>query len=247
MPLSRVTPGRLSISVRSAWARGRREEAGVERSDPAYKGQKDYGPALLAVYDWWVLGFMARAVWRAPSQPIVERYGSLFGRRHLDIGPGSGYCIDVAAPSGMELTLLDPNRHVLDHCAKRLTRFNPTVIEADVLKPLPVHGPFDSVAMSFVLHCLPGPMEAKRAAIRNTSSVLDAGGVLFGGTVLGIRERHSAPAQAFLKAFNMQGAFDNLTDTRDGLHSILSASFIDVEIEVVGSLALFSARNPIRA
>jgi len=218
----------------------------VGPSDPAYKGQKSYGPALLAVYDWWVLGVMARAVWRSPTPLIVERYRPLFGRRHLDVGPGSGYCIGVAASADMELTLLDPNRDVLDHCAKRLSRFHPTVVEADVLKPLPVQGPFDSVALSFVLHCLPGPMEAKGRAVRNVVSVLDSRGVLFGGTVLGTDERHSASARAFLKAAIRQGGFDNLSDTRDGLETILSASFDDVEIDVIGSLALFTARNPSR-
>jgi SAM-dependent methyltransferase len=217
----------------------------VDPSDPAYDGQKDYGPALLAVYDWWVMGFMTRLVWRSPTPAIVERYRPLFGRRHLDVGPGSGYCIDVAAPDGMELTLLDPNRDVLDHCMKRLSRFNPTAIEADVLKPLPIQGPFDSVALSFVLHCLPGPMEAKGTAIANVAAVLDSEGVLFGGTVLGMDEAHSAPARAFLKAVNKRGAFDNLTDTRDDLETILSASFDAVDIDVVGSLALFTARNPI--
>ncbi len=75
------------------------------------------------------------------------------------------------------------------------------------------------------------------------SSILK--GVLFGGTVLGIDEPHSAPARAFLKAVNKRGAFDNLTDTRDGLETILSAAFDDVDIDVVGSLALFTARHPI--
>lgn len=215
----------------------------MDPSDPAYLGQKAYGPLLLSVYDWWVLGIMAQVVWRSPTRRFVERYRPLFGKRHLDIGPGSGYFIDVAGPAGMELTLLDPNRHVLDHCAKRLSRFAPTVVEADVLKPLPVRGTFDSVALSAVLHCLPGPLEAKEVAIRNAAAVLDPGGVLFGATVLGIEERHSAPARAFVKAANKQGGFDNLGDTRDGLEDILSASFNEVEVDVVGSLALFVARD----
>ena len=199
---------------------------------------------LLSIYDWWVLGFMARFVWKSPTPAIIERYRPQFGRRHLDVGPGSGYAIDVAAPDGMELTLLDPNRHVLDHCARRLARFHPSVVEADVLKPLPVEGAFDSVALSFVLHCLPGPMKAKSAAIEHIAAVLEPDGVLFGGTVLGLKEDHSAPARAFLKVANMQGGFDNLSDTRDELDTMLTASFSDVEIDTVGSLALFTARNP---
>lgn len=217
----------------------------MDPSDPAYPGLKDYGPALLAVYDWWVLGVMARLVWRSPTPPMVERYRTSIGRRHLDIGPGSGYFVDNAAPEGTELTLLDPNPHVLDHCAKRLSRFDPALVEADVLKPLPMPGPFDSAALSAVLHCLPGPIEAKAAAVRNAASVLEPDGVLFGATVLGLEERHSGPARAFLKAANRQGGFDNLGDTRDGLEAILSPSFAAVDIDVVGSLALFTARDPI--
>lgn len=220
-------------------------EVGVDPSDPAYKGQRDYGPALLAVYDWWVLGFMAHMVWRSPTPQIIDRYRPLFGKRHLDIGPGSGYCIDVAASEDTELTLLDPNRHVLAHCEKRLARFDPAVVQADVLKPLPVDGPFDSVALSFVLHCLPGPMEAKSAAVENAAAVLGPDGVLFGGTVLGIDEQHTAPARAFIRVANRRGGFDNLGDSRDGLEAILAYSFANVDVEVNGSLAMFTARNPI--
>lgn len=217
----------------------------MDPSDPAYKGQKDYGPALLAVYDWWVLGFMAHMVWKSPTSQIIDYYRPLFGKRHLDIGPGSGHSIDVAASDDTDLTLLDPNTHVLAHCEKRLARFNPTLIEADVLKPLPVDGRFDSAAMSFVLHCLPGPMESKAAAIRNVAAVLEPDGVLFGGTVLGIDEPHTKPAKAFIKAANRQGGFDNLSDTRDGLKTILEGSFADVDVAVNGSLAVFAARNPV--
>ena len=219
----------------------------MERNDPAYKGPQAYGPALLAVYDWWVLGFMARAVWKSPTPPMLERYRPLFGRRHLDIGPGSGYFIDQAAPEHVQVTLLDPNRHVLKHCERRLARFDPTIVEADVLKPLPVEGRFDSVALSFVLHCLPGPMENKAKAVRHAAGVLEAGGVLFGGTVLGLQEHHSGPARAFIKAANKQGGFDNLTDTRHGLEVALAASFSEIDIDTVGSLALFTARRPIHA
>jgi SAM-dependent methyltransferase len=216
----------------------------VDPSDPAYDGQKGYGPALLAVYDWWVLGFMTRMVLRSPTSLMVDRYRALLGRRHLDIGPGSGYFVDVGAPDGTEVTLLDPNPHVLKHCAKRLARFSPTLVEADVLKPLPIDGPFDSVALSAVLHCLPGPMEAKGPAIRHGASVLAPEGVLFGATLLGLDGPHTAPARAFVRFANTLGAFDNLGDTRDGLEAILSDSFTEVEIDVVGSLALFAARNP---
>lgn len=61
-------------------------------------------------------------------------------------------------------TLADPNVNVLGHASLRLRNLDITTIEADVLKPLPVDGPFDSAALNGVLHCLPGPLPRKGAA-----------------------------------------------------------------------------------
>jgi SAM-dependent methyltransferase len=216
----------------------------MDRSDPSYKGQSGYNPALLAIYDVWVLKFMARAVWKCPIPPVVARYRQHLGRRHLDVGPGTGSLIEQAAPPDAEITLLDPNPHVLRHASKRLAAWSPVAVEADVMKPLPLEGGFDSAALSFVLHCLRGPMSNKATAVRNVADVLTPDGVLFGGTVLGTREPHTRPARAFLWAFNKEGGFDNRDDTAEGLHAILHASFQQVEIERSGSVALFSARGP---
>lgn len=217
----------------------------MERDDPAYKGQAGYNPVLLAIYDPWVLGFMSRAVWHLPVPPVVERYRANLRRRHLDVGPGTGYFIEKAAPpEDTEITLLDPNPHVLRRAGRRLASMQPAIVEADVMKPLPVAGPFESAALSFVLHCLRGPDDNKAIAIRNIADVLTSDGVLFGGTVLGLEEHHTRPARGFLRAVNKKGDFDNLGDTADGLRTILSASFQEVEVETIGSAALFTAVSP---
>ncbi len=217
----------------------------MDRNDPSYKGQAGYNRFLLAIYDPFVLGFMARAVWRSPIPPVVERYRRLIGRRHLDVGPGTGYFLEKAAPpSGTEVTLLDPNPNVLAHSSRRLAAMHPITIEADAMKRLPVEGRFDSAALSFVLHCLRGPQSHKAVAIRNIADVLAPQGVLFGGTVLGIAERHTPQARAVLRAFNWHGDFDNLGDTAEGLRQILKESFEKVEVDVVGSTANFMATGP---
>lgn len=217
----------------------------MDRDDPAYKGQAGYNSFMLAIYDPFVLGFMTRAVWRSPMAPVVERYRQHLGRRHLDIGPGTGYFIEKAAPpAGTDITLLDPNPNVLAHCSRRLRTMNPSTVEADVMKPLPVDGRFDSAALNFVLHCLPGPQSHKAVAVRNVAAVLEPHGVLFGGTVLGLTERHTRPARAVLRLFNRIGGFDNLGDTADGLRAVLEDSFADVTVEVSGSAALFTAARP---
>lgn len=217
----------------------------MDPEDPAYRGQAGYTPFLLTIYDPFVLGFMARAVWRCPTPPVVDRYRHHLGHRHLDVGPGTGYFLDKAGlPAGAEVTLLDPNPTVLARASRRLASMNPTTVEADVLKPLPVSGPFDSAALNYVLHCLPGPQSRKAAAIRNVAAVLAPDGGLFGGTVLGSSEQHTRLARATVWAFNRHGDFDNLGDTEEGLRQILEESFETIEIDVVGSVAHFTATGP---
>lgn len=217
----------------------------MDRDDPAYRGQAEYRPWLLAIYDPFVLGFMARKVWRCPTPPALDRYRRHLGNRHLDVGPGTGYFLDKAGLSPeTEITILDPNPNVLAHVSRRLTAMNLTTVEADVLKPLPVDGPFDSAALNYVIHCLPGPQPQKAVAIRNVAAVLVPDGVLFGGTVLGSSEQHTRAARATLWAFNRHGSFDNLWDTEAGLHESLDESFQTVEIDVVGSIAFFAATRP---
>lgn len=217
----------------------------MDRKDPSYKGYRGYNRFLLAIYDPWVLGFMARAVWKVPVPPGVEQYRRLMGRRHLDVGPGTGYFLEKAAPpDGTEVALLDPNPNVLRKTSRRLAAMHPVTVQADVMKPLPVDGPFDSAALSFVLHCLRGPMSHKAVAIRNIADVLTPDGVLYGGTVLGLAERHTPQARAFLWFANWLGDFDNLGDTAEGLRQILEESFEKVEVDVVGSTANFTAARP---
>ena len=217
----------------------------MERDDPAYEGQREYTPVFLRIYDPLILGFFTPVVWRCPTDHIVDGYRRHVGRRHLDVGPGTGYFLERAAlPEGRHVTLLDPNVHVLEHASRRLSHLAITTIEADVCKPLPVQGPFESAALSGVLHCLPGPLPRKAAAVANVAAVLAPRGVLFGASILGSSGHHTWFARRLLDANNRRGTFDNLGDTEDGLREILRASFEQVELEVIGSMAIFSATGP---
>jgi hypothetical protein len=119
-------------------------------------------------------------------------------------------------------------------------------VEGDVLKPLPVEGPFESAALNLVLHCLPGPMSRKALAVQHVAAVLAPTGTFFGATVLGRSAELSLLGRAVLAAFNCRGAFDNLDDSEAGLRGILEASFETVEMDTIGSIAIFTARNPRR-
>ena len=217
----------------------------MDRNDPAYRGQSDYSPALLRLYDPLVLGPIARFVWRFPLEKFGGFYPEHISPNHLDVGPGTGYFLEHAGlPDGTRVTILDPNTNVLRYVKGRLRRLDVTAVEADVLKPFPIPGPFESVGLSMVLHCLPGPMERKVLAIQNIARVMAPGGVLFGASVLGTSAPHTRLGRVFLWAFNRRGAFSNLDDTEAGLHHILGGSFRDIELRTVGGIAVFVATNP---
>jgi SAM-dependent methyltransferase len=217
----------------------------MDRNDPAYRGQSDYGPALLRLYDPLVLGPIARYVWGFPIDRHASFYAEHIRPNHLDIGPGTGYFLEHARlPDGSRVTILDPNPNVLRYVKRRLARLDVTAVQADVLKPLPIAGPFDSAGLSMVLHCLPGPMERKALAIEHIARVLAPDGALFGASVLGRSAPHTRLGRAFLWAFNKRGAFGNLDDTEAGLRDILERSFGNVELRTVAGIAVFVARAP---
>jgi SAM-dependent methyltransferase len=217
----------------------------MERDDPAYGGQSEYTPFFLRIYDPVVLGLFTRVVWRCPTARLVEGYRRHVRPRHLDVGPGTGYFLERAGlPEGSPVTLLDPNTNVLDYASRRLQRLDVTAVEADVCKPLPVDGPFDSAALNGVIHCLPGPLSRKAGAVANVAAVLAPTGVLFGASILGMSGPRTWLSRRVLAANNRRGIFDNLDDTEEGLGEILGASFERVELETVGSFALFAATNP---
>ena len=220
----------------------------MDRNDPAYRGQADYSRALLRLYDPLVLGPIARFVWRYPVDEHVRLYRKHTRSNHLDVGPGTGFFLEHAGlPDGARVTILDPNPNVLRHVERRLRNLDVTAVQADVLKPLPTPGPFDSAALSLVLHCLPGPLERKALAIANIARVMAPDGVLFGATVLGPSGRHTRLGRAFLWAFNKRGAFGNLDDTEEGIREILERSFRTVELRTVAGTAVFVATDPVRS
>jgi hypothetical protein len=222
---------------------------GLRRSDeadgPRLPGQAHYTSSFLKIYDLLVLAIYAPLVWRCPTRRLVQHYTGHWGGRHLDVGPGSGYFLAHArSPAGAAVVLVDANRDALVYASRRLKHLNPSVLQADVCMPLPIDQRFDSIALNYVLHCLRGPMARRAPTIRNVAALLERSGVLFGATVLGTPELHTWLSRAALRENNRRGIFDNLTDSEDALREILNQSFEIVDLDVVGSVAVFSAAKP---
>jgi ubiquinone/menaquinone biosynthesis C-methylase UbiE len=176
---------------------------------------------------------------------MLEEYERHVGARHLDLGVGTGWFLDrcrwpVHEP---ELTLLDLNENSLAVAARRIARYGPRTVRANVLEPLPLgDARFASAAANYLLHCLPGPLESKAATLAaNVRPYLEPGGVLFGSTILGRHAPHTRLGRRLLSLYNAKGIFSNLEDDEHGLEQGLASALTGVEIRTVGAVALFSA------
>ena len=217
----------------------------IAPDDPGYRAQAEYTPAFLRIYDGLILGVFCRLLWRFPAPEVISDYERHVTRRHLEIGPGTGYFLDKAhIPDDIELTLGDPNPSVLEYAARRLVRYTPTIVQLDVRKPLKVTGLYDSVGMNGVLHCLPGPIEAKACAVESVAAVLADGGVLFGSTIVVDAPAHTPVSRALIRSNNRRGIFGNDSDTLPGIRSLLEAVFRDVDVRLRGTMAVFTASAP---
>jgi hypothetical protein len=216
------------------------------RADEVEAGQRVYTPLTLRVYDFFVLGFSNRFVWRCRSSKMLERYESHVGARHLDVGVGTGWFLDhcqwpVEKP---QITLLDLNENSLSSASDRIRRHAPATVQANVLDPVDLgHARFDSIGANFLFHCLPGELEWKAATVAsNLRPYVTSGGVLFGSTILGRGVAHNLLGRRLMRLYNRKGIFSNAEDDQRGLEQGLASDLTDVEIEIVGAVALFAGR-----
>ena len=213
--------------------------------DAVAAGQAVYDKRTLAIYDLLVLGLSNRWIWRCPTPVQLDHYNNNLSANHLDVGVGTGYFLDksrfpVDAP---RVALMDLNRNSLEASARRIARYNPQVYPRNVLDPIPFEAEkFDSVGVNYLLHCLPGTLEAKSVAFDHLKALMKPGAVIFGATLLqGGVERNWA-AKRLMAVYNRKRIFSNESDNLIGLERALSERFHSVSISVIGCGALFSGR-----
>ena len=102
---------------------------------------------------------------------------------------------------------------------------------------------YDSVGLTYLLHCLPGPGSRKVAIFPKIRDAMSPGGVVFGATVLGRGPWHSLAGGCLLRGLNWIRQFDNLSDTKVVFQRGLEDNFVDVKTWVIGSVLLFEARK----
>ncbi|KAH9934319.1 S-adenosyl-L-methionine dependent methyltransferase [Fomitopsis serialis] len=217
-----------------------------------------YSRFNLRLYDLVVLVISNKWAWRCPtSSTLVPFFHKDLGERaHLDVGVGTGYYTAKSAHNLAKtenVTLLDLNEATLSTASSRLRQagYRGTIdeIHHNVFHPLPdhLHGKFDSVSLFYLLHCLPGSMVDKGPKVFATLGVaLRPDGVLYGATILGRGPgvAHNWLGRRLMGLYNKKGIFGNADDALDDLKNALEGRFEDVEVKLVGVVALFEARRP---
>ena len=90
---------------------------------------------------------------------------------------------------------------------------------------------------------MPGNIATKSVVFDHCKTVLAPGGVVFGSTVLSGGVRHTQLSRWMMEQLNRDGTFTNRDDDLDGLKTQLDQRFASAQIEVVGSVGIFSARS----
>ena len=202
-----------------------------------------YSRVALMVYDLWVTHFSNRYVWRCPVEVHRDHYRKLIAKRHLEVGVGTGYYLSNATLREVEhVALLDPNPMCLAAAKRRVGSVSCATYCKDALLPISIpEKPFDSIAVSYLLHCLPGPLLKKALLFENLAPLLSDTGVVFGSTILGAEAAHNRLGRLLMRIYNSKGIFGNEDDRLEDLKTILTRQFQNVRVRQQGVVALFSA------
>jgi len=208
-------------------------------------GQAVYTKRTLAAYDLVVLGVSNHWIWKCPTARLLAHYNQYVTANHLDVRDGSGYFLDRCTfpTDAPRVALMDFNEHALEYAARRIARLEPEIYRHNMLEPIALLADkFDSIAMNYLLHCLPGTIESKSVVFDHLRGLLNSGGVLFGATLLQGGVRRSWTARRLMAAYSRRGIFSNTNDNLDGLTRALRNRFANVTIDIVGCAALFAGR-----
>jgi hypothetical protein len=220
----------------------------MQSTPPRPHSIKAYTRLGLRVYDPLIVNLVAPHVWGCSPDTLVDHYREHVTSNHADIGVGTGFFLDrcgFASPRP-RLALIDLQPNCLEHTGRRLARYRPRKYLRDVLRPMDgiLGGPFDSIALGGIIHCLAGDLRAKSKVFDTIAPLARAGTKIFGYTLVydGVPDR--VRRRLVHPLLNRLRVIDNSNDRLGDLRRELCSRFVDCKLELVGTMALFSAIVP---
>ena len=206
-------------------------------------GQTYFSLMSHRLYDWALYRWISTYIWHCPTDRLMENYADHISDQHLEVGVGTGYFLQstLCADHSGELTLMDLNAACLRKAGRRLAEYSPSLIQQDIRQPLVPTAQFKSIAVNYVLHCVPGSFRSNIRIFEHLHEGLKEGGVLFGATLIDLGCDNSWLATGLMRMLNKLGIFQNSTDQIAQLKAALEAVFARVEIQLVGNAAVFQA------
>jgi len=213
-----------------------------------HRGQAVYSKQFLSIYDYFVLGFSSTYIWDCHRNNIVDLFRSEITDDHLDVGVGTGFFLSESGIANFKrIGLMDLNENSLKEAEANISGTLINKYCLDILSDLEIkeEKKYSSISINYLLHCLPGDVKTKAKVFDNLVPLLENDGVLFGGTIVGQGIKHPVKAKMLMWLYNKFGVFTNSGDSLQGLQEVLSSRFSSVDIKVIGSVAMFCAKNKI--
>ncbi|KAE8402407.1 hypothetical protein BDV37DRAFT_295413 [Aspergillus pseudonomiae] len=219
-----------------------------------------YPSIVLYFYDAWLMNVANPYFWRCSTKDVlVPLHQRNIGVHHCDIGCGTGYyLVHQKYPSpNTTITLLDLESTPLSITRSRLYKSHPTVtvhphqhdiLSVEHIPPPPTSSEcttYDSISLTYLIHTLSVRPEDKVKVFSKAKAAINPSGVVFGATVLGHGPWHSWAGRLLLRFLNWEERLSNFDDNVEVLMKGLRDNFKDVKADVVGSILVFEAKQPI--
>jgi len=166
---------------------------------------------------------------------------------HADVGVGTGYCLDRChyPPGQVRIALIDLQQNCLDYTAKRLKRFSPERYQRNALEPIHIDANgFDSIALGGILHCIPGDMTEKGKVFDSFNPIMNLNTCVFGYTILNKGIKKTWLSRVVFYVLQKLKVINGVHDSAQQLLNELKNRFQQCEVNVVGSVAIFVAKQP---
>ena len=182
------------------------DELTDDKVAPMERSASIYTTFNLRLYDFVVLVISNALAWRCSTRSVLLPFYGKHTKEssaHLEVGSGTGYYPAMAASSGALsktrlMTLCDLNPDTLAYSNRRIAgvgyRGSIETIEHNIFQPLAqdMCGKYDSIALYYLLQCLPGSFPKKAIGVfANVAPALAPNGVLYGAIVLGEGVAHN--------------------------------------------------------